>query len=144
MLSTFDRKIAGRFTASPPPPPAPAATRSSAFSHKPLGSLTPHPPPPLPCPPAEYATALFRKQGIELVTNSRVVGVTADGVTLFRKETQTQEALPADTVVWATGVGLHPLARSLAAALPAGTQKNTCVREGNAAGVCAYVCVRGG
>ncbi|KAF0689620.1 Aste57867_18951 [Aphanomyces stellatus] len=72
---------------------------------------------------AAHATAAFSTHGIDTRLHTRVVGVTADGVDMLDLTTNTKTSLPAATVVWATGVGLHPLARALAQALPA-TQTN--------------------
>ncbi len=74
---------------------------------------------------AEYATAHFKGKGIELVLKSRVTAVTADGVVVLDKATGASQLLPSATVVWATGVGLHPLAAQLARALPKGSQTNS-------------------
>ena len=74
---------------------------------------------------AEYATSKFRKDGINLVLNARVTGVDARGVTLVHKASKAVEVLPSGTTVWATGVGLHPLAQALARSLPRGAQRNS-------------------
>jgi NADH:ubiquinone reductase (non-electrogenic) len=74
---------------------------------------------------AEYATRSFSNRGIELILKSRVTAVTKDGVTVLDKATNKKREIQAATVVWATGVGLHPLASSLARALPSGSQTNT-------------------
>ena len=74
---------------------------------------------------AEYATRSFSHRGIELILKSRVTAVTKDGVTVLDKATNKKREIQAATVVWATGVGLHPLASSLARALPSGSQTNT-------------------
>jgi NADH:ubiquinone reductase (non-electrogenic) len=75
---------------------------------------------------AEYTTKKFsERKGIRLVLEARVTAVDADSVTLLHKATKTKEVLPAGTVVWATGVGLHPFAATLASALPKGAQRNS-------------------
>jgi len=74
---------------------------------------------------AEYATGKFRRDGIDLILNARVTGVDAEAVTLVHKKTQAVERLPSGATIWATGVGLHPLAQALARSLPKGAQRNS-------------------
>lgn len=74
---------------------------------------------------AEYATSRFSGRGIDLVLQSRVTAVTAEGVVVHDKRKGASRVLPAATVVWATGIGLHPLAASLARSLPRGSQTNS-------------------
>ena len=73
---------------------------------------------------AEYATKKFTKDGINLILNARVQGVDATGVNIIHKKTSKAERIPAGTVVWATGIGQHPLASELIKSLPNGSQKN--------------------
>jgi len=74
---------------------------------------------------ASYTTEKFKKKnGVRLVMEARVTAVTPQGVEVKWKKDGRAEHLPAATVVWATGIALHPLAASLAAALPPGTQTN--------------------
>ena len=73
---------------------------------------------------AEYATAQISTRGVRMVLQSRVVGVGVDGVDVLDKGSNVVTRIPSATVVWATGVGLHPLCREVAAALPPGSQPN--------------------
>lgn len=82
---------------------------------------------------AEYTTQKFKSDGMRLVLNARVTAVEPAGVRLKHKVADAtigraagaEELIPAGTVVWATGIGLHPLAASLAAALGKTEQPNT-------------------
>jgi NADH:ubiquinone reductase (non-electrogenic) len=74
---------------------------------------------------ADYATQQFSSRGIELMLRARVTEVTQHGVVVLDKATNAKREIPAATVVWATGVGLHPLANALARALPEGSQLNS-------------------
>ena len=51
---------------------------------------------------AEFATAKFRRDGINLVLGSRVTGVDARGVTLLHKASKAVEHLPSGTTIWAS------------------------------------------
>ncbi len=74
---------------------------------------------------AEYATKQFDKKGIDLVLKSRVVEVKKDGVVVLDKTSGVKRHIPSSTVIWATGIGLHPLAKTLMRALPRGSQTNS-------------------
>lgn len=73
---------------------------------------------------AEYATSKFKRDGIGLVLGARVKAVQPDAVVITHKADGRKETLPAGTVVWATGVAMHPLAASLVRALPREAQTN--------------------
>ena len=74
---------------------------------------------------AEYATNQFSKKGIDLVLRSRVVAVEKDGVVVLDKATNEKRRIPSSTIIWATGIGLHPLAKKLMRALPRDSQTNS-------------------
>ncbi|CAK4350434.1 unnamed protein product [Aphanomyces euteiches] len=76
---------------------------------------------------ADHATAAFSTQGIVTKLNTRVVGVTEQGVDVLDIPTNTKSTIPAATVVWATGVGMHPLASSLAAKLSPQTNRRALI-----------------
>ena len=61
-----------------------------------------------PLVPAE----LFKRNGIELVLSSRVTGVSESSVSILGKEGAASE-LRFGACVWATGVAMNPLIKSL-------------------------------
>ena len=75
-----------------------------------------------PGPPNTHGcTERFKRNGIELVLNSRVKAVGADAVTVVDKQDR-EFQIPFGACVWATGVAMHPLVRQLSQKLPPGTQ----------------------
>lgn len=73
---------------------------------------------------AEYATAEFRRNEIDLLLNKQVVAV-RDGVLIIRdRETEEESLLPFGLCVWCTGIGLNPLCSQLIDVLPEGAQDN--------------------
>lgn len=64
--------------------------------------------------------------GIELLLNSRVLGVTATCVRVADKEGRETE-IPSRACVWSTGIGMHPLVSQLKAAFPGVQTHNRCV-----------------
>jgi NADH:ubiquinone reductase (non-electrogenic) len=73
---------------------------------------------------SEVAEESLRGARVQVLTNHRVRSVGPHSVTCMDKATKRQVELPAGLVVWSTGLGRHPLADDLAAALPAGTQRH--------------------
>ena len=72
---------------------------------------------------SNYTAEQFKRNGIELVLNSRVQSVNADSVTIVDtggKET----AIPFGVCVWATGIAMHPLIKQLQQHLPTDKQKH--------------------
>ncbi|GAB4816314.1 hypothetical protein N2152v2_003360 [Parachlorella kessleri] len=67
---------------------------------------------------AEYAGRLFTREGIQLKLNTKVLAVDP-GVLHVQPLGEPEQTLPFGTCVWATGVGMHPLVKSLEAKLPA-------------------------
>ena len=73
---------------------------------------------------AEYATAEFRRNEIDLLLNKQVVAV-RDGVLIVRdRATEEESLLPFGLCVWCTGIGLNPLCSQLIDALPEGAHDN--------------------
>lgn len=70
---------------------------------------------------SNYTADTFKRNGIELVLNSRVASVNPDGVTLVNKEGE-ETQLPFGACVWATGIAMHPLVKQLQERLPEGSQ----------------------
>ncbi|GAB4815644.1 hypothetical protein N2152v2_002690 [Parachlorella kessleri] len=70
---------------------------------------------------SRYTAELFKRNGIELVLSSRVTGVSDSSVSILGKEGAATE-LPFGACVWATGVAMNPLIKSLQAKLPEGSQ----------------------
>ena len=64
------------------------------------------------------------RNGVEVLTNTKVESITPDDLTLVKqrdgqRETQT---VPYGACVWATGVAMHSLTRHLQEAMPQGSQ----------------------
>lgn len=73
---------------------------------------------------AEYATAEFQRNEIDLLLNKQVTAV-KDGILCLKdRKTEEEQLLPFGLCVWATGIGLNPLCQSLIASLPEGSQDN--------------------
>lgn len=70
---------------------------------------------------SNYTADVFKRNGIELVLNSRVQNVGPDSVTTVNKEGESVD-IPFGACVWATGVAMNPLVKSLQGTLPEGTQ----------------------
>lgn len=62
--------------------------------------------------------------GIELVTNSRVNGVTPSGVQVYNTKTEEMVEIPYGACVWATGIKMNPLVKQIQQVLPEGTQNH--------------------
>ncbi|KAL4428590.1 hypothetical protein ABPG77_008902 [Micractinium sp. CCAP 211/92] len=60
----------------------------------------------------EYTAQRFKRSGIELVLNSRVKAVGPETVTVVDKQNNEFE-IPFGACVWATGVAMHPVVRTL-------------------------------
>jgi NADH:ubiquinone reductase (non-electrogenic) len=74
---------------------------------------------------AEYATAFFQRQKINLKLGAAVKEVLPGELVLADKATKTEMRLPFGLCVWATGIKLHPLAQALQASLGPDAQPNT-------------------
>ena len=72
---------------------------------------------------SNYTAETFKRNGIDLVLNSRVQGVSADCVTVVDNEGTITE-LAFGACVWATGIAMHPLIRQLQERLPEGDQNH--------------------
>lgn len=70
---------------------------------------------------SNYTAEVFKRNGIELVLNSRVQSVGSDSVTTVDKKGNVVE-LPFGACVWATGIAMNPLIRQLQERLPEGSQ----------------------
>ena len=70
---------------------------------------------------SNYTAETFKRNGIELVLNSRVQAVGPDTVTTVDREGKTKE-IPYGACVWATGIAMHPLIKQLQEVLPQSTQ----------------------
>eukprot|EP00877_Chromochloris_zofingiensis_P004510 jgi/Chrzof1/1405/Cz10g06180.t1 len=68
----------------------------------------------------EYTAKLFKRQGIELVLNSRVASVRDKYVAIVNKEGVESE-IPFGACVWATGIAMNPLIKQLQEVLPGQT-----------------------
>jgi len=73
---------------------------------------------------AEYATEKFRRDGIQLLLNHRVVEVTSDALTVMDKFSQEAQTLPFGVCIWTAGLAMHPLIRRVAERLGAQAQSN--------------------
>ncbi|EQC31328.1 hypothetical protein SDRG_10930 [Saprolegnia diclina VS20] len=67
---------------------------------------------------ASYATSAFAKHGIETLLKCRVTRVYADSVDVLDTTTGKTSRLPCGTTMWCSGIGLHPLAASIASLFP--------------------------
>lgn len=76
---------------------------------------------------SEYATQRFRKDDIDVLTNSRVVKILPDEVIFNQKNEETGEielkSLPFGFCLWSTGVAQNPLAKTIVTSLP-NSQRN--------------------
>ena len=67
------------------------------------------------------------RNGVEVLTNTKVESINADELTLVKKigdRTETQ-TVSYGACVWATGVAMHPLTKHLQDAMPMGTQTHS-------------------
>lgn len=70
---------------------------------------------------SNYTADVFKRNGIELVLNSRVSSVSSDCVTTVDKE-GLETRIPLGACVWATGIAMNPLVKDLQGVLPEGSQ----------------------
>ena len=70
---------------------------------------------------SNYTADIFKRNGIELVLNSRVQSVGPNTVTTVDKDGNTNE-IPFGACVWATGIAMNPLVKELQGVLPEGSQ----------------------
>ncbi|KAK9830323.1 hypothetical protein WJX72_011009 [[Myrmecia] bisecta] len=84
-----------------------------------------------------YTGEQFKRAGIELVLNSKVVAVQKNSVRVVDKQGNKTD-IPFGAAVWSTGVAMHPLIKQLQAKLPEGTQTHfrSIVTD-------EYLCVKG-
>lgn len=73
---------------------------------------------------SEMTEAKFKRENINVVTNSRVVKVDPTSVVYKDKRTNEISIVPFGVCLWATGVGMTPLVKTLVAKLPQGSQVN--------------------
>ncbi|KAF9905779.1 hypothetical protein EC991_001317 [Linnemannia zychae] len=73
---------------------------------------------------SEMTEAKFKRDNINVVTNSRVVKVNPTSVVFKDKATGKQLEVPFGVCLWSTGVGMTPLVKTLVAKLPEGSQLN--------------------
>ena len=59
-----------------------------------------------------------RREGIDLVLNSRVASVAANKVAVVNSQTNETSEIPFGACVWATGVAMHPLIKQLQVRVP--------------------------
>lgn len=70
---------------------------------------------------SEYATQRFKKDDIDVLTNSRVVKILPNEVIFNQKDADGKtelKSLPFGFCLWSTGVAQNPLAKSIVASLP--------------------------
>ncbi|GAB4825023.1 External alternative NAD(P)H-ubiquinone oxidoreductase B1, mitochondrial [Ancistrocladus abbreviatus] len=60
---------------------------------------------------SNFAEKKFSRDGIEVDTGCRVVGVSDDSITMKVKSTGEMESVPYGMIVWSTGVGTRPVIR---------------------------------
>lgn len=72
---------------------------------------------------SNYTAEVFKRNGIELVLNSRVQAVAQDSVTVVDTEGKATE-IPFGACVWATGIAMHPLIKQLQERLPGDAQNH--------------------
>ena len=70
---------------------------------------------------SNYTADVFKRNGIELVLNSRVQSVGPEMVITVNKDGETSE-IPFGACVWATGIAMNPLIKDLQQKLPEGAQ----------------------
>jgi len=68
--------------------------------------------------------AKFKRENINVITNSRVVKVNPTSVVYKDKATGEESEAPFGVCLWSTGVGMTTLVKSLVAKLPHGSQSN--------------------
>lgn len=73
---------------------------------------------------SEMTEAKFKRENINVVTNSRVVKVNPTSVVYKDKETGKESEVPFGVCLWSTGVGMTALVKSLVTKLPHGSQSN--------------------
>ncbi|KAF8988101.1 hypothetical protein BGZ52_000827 [Haplosporangium bisporale] len=73
---------------------------------------------------SEMTEAKFKRENINVVTNSRVVKVNPTSVVYKDKSTNEVNTASFGVCLWSTGVGMTPLVKSLVAKLPHGSQAN--------------------
>ncbi|KAF8940083.1 hypothetical protein BGZ58_007770 [Dissophora ornata] len=73
---------------------------------------------------SEMTEAKFKRDHINVVTNSRVVKVNPTSVLYKDKTTGKEMEAPFGVCLWSTGVGMTPLVKTLVASLPKGSQSN--------------------
>jgi NADH dehydrogenase len=66
----------------------------------------------------------FKRENINVITNSRVVKVNPTSVVYKDKETGNEREAHFGVCLWSTGVGMTPLVKSLVTKLPTGSQSN--------------------
>ncbi|KAF9924258.1 hypothetical protein FBU30_005731 [Linnemannia zychae] len=73
---------------------------------------------------SEMTEAKFKRENINVFTNSRVVRVNPTTVVYKDKDSGKQYEVPFGVCLWSTGVGMTPLVKTLVAKLPHGSQLN--------------------
>lgn len=68
--------------------------------------------------------AKFKRENINVITNSRVVQVNPTSVLYKDKETGKEMEAPFGVCLWSTGVGMTQLVKTLVSKLPEGSQSN--------------------
>jgi len=63
---------------------------------------------------SEYAERKFKQLNIDLITNARVKGITADALTYMDKTTKEMHTMPFGLCVWSTGIEKTPFTRHVA------------------------------
>jgi NADH dehydrogenase FAD-containing subunit len=66
---------------------------------------------------SEFAEKKFKRDGIEILTNCRVIEVLENQVKLLNKGTKQTQVIPFGMCVWVTGITQVPLVRKLCAKL---------------------------
>ncbi|KAG0255143.1 hypothetical protein DFQ27_006412 [Actinomortierella ambigua] len=73
---------------------------------------------------SELTEAKFKREKIDVRTDSRVVKVTDKTVIYKDKKTGQEHEVPFGVCLWSTGVGMTPLVKHLVSKLPSGSQTN--------------------
>ncbi|KAG0038047.1 hypothetical protein BGZ82_001236 [Podila clonocystis] len=81
---------------------------------------------------SEMTEAKFKRENINVVTNSRVVKVNPTSVVFKDKFTNEVNTASFGVCLWSTGVGMTPLVKTLVAKLPQGSQANKHAIEADA------------
>ena len=66
---------------------------------------------------SRYAEEKFRELRIELITNARVEGITANSLTFMDKISKLKKTIPFGVCMWSTGIEMNPFVRTVSASI---------------------------